>query len=237
MKQLADSYAAFAKARALIFGKAAYPIFVLHFGIFALALPTLLSAGLPPYLRETGLSLLVFYAIVGVALLLGPILRNAGSINPGADRMLRMLPLLGKIRRAFALARFCLVYDLQLGAGVNVFDALQTAGRASRSGLILQAVERAIPEVRAGAQVGALLAVSNAFPSEMMRTFLVAEETGELDRELPRLTEEYQAEALRRVETAGDWLSKFIYLAIMLYLAWSIIDTYTGMLSKVMQEM
>ncbi|HEX8309885.1 MAG TPA: type II secretion system F family protein [Chthoniobacteraceae bacterium] len=232
MKQLADSYAALATARALIFRKAAYPIFVLHFGIFALALPTLLSAGLHPYLRETGMKLLVFYVIGGAALLAGPLLRDAGSVSPGTDRLLRMIPLLGKTRRAFALARFCLVYDLQLGAGVNIFEALQTAGKASRSGLILHAVERAIPQVRAGDQVGPLLAASNAFPPEMMRTLLVAEETGELDRELPRLTAEYQAESLRRVETAADWLSKLIYIVIVLYLAWSIIGSYVGVLSS-----
>jgi type II secretory pathway component PulF len=86
--------------------------------------------------------------------------------------------------------------------------------------------------VRAGGQVGALLAESNAFPAEMMRTFLVAEETGELDRELPRLTQEYQAESLQRVETAAQWLSQLIYVGIVLYLAWSIVSTYVGVLSS-----
>lgn len=234
LKQLADSFAALAQARAIVFRKAAYPIFVLHFGIFALALPTLMNKGLEPYLKETGMRLLAFYAIGAAALLIGPALRDSGATSASADRLLRMIPLIGKVRRTFALARFCLVYDLQLDAGVNIFDALEAAGRASRSGLILQAVNRAIPKVRSGEQVGALLAESGAFPEGMMRSFLVGEETGELDKELPRLAAEYQAEALTRLETAAQWLSIFIYIGIVLYLAWSIVSGYKAALAPVL---
>jgi type IV pilus assembly protein PilC len=235
LKQLSDSFGALAQARSTVITKSLYPLFVLHFGIFAMALPVLFTEGLEPYLRATGPTLLVVYGIFAALALLGPALRDAGSTSATADRLLRRVPLIGKVRRAFALARFCLVYDLQLGSGVNVMDALSTAGKASRSGMIFQATERALPEVRSGAQVGPLLASSGAFPEEMMRGFLVAEETGELDQELTRMAAEYQGEALRRLEIAAEWISKMIYVAVVLYVAWVIISGYQKALQPVLQ--
>jgi hypothetical protein len=46
---------------------------------------------------------------------------------------------------------------------------------------------------------------------------------------------EYQGEALRRLETAAEWISKLIYIAVVLYVAWVIISGYQKALQPVMQ--
>ena len=123
--------------------------------------------------------------------------------------------MLGKMRRFFALARFCATYDMQLEAGVNVMDSLTAAGNASGSAMISKAVAETVPEVRHGTQVGALLARGRAFPESFQRTFMVAEESGELDRALPRLTAEYQAEALHALDALAEWLPRLVYMGIL----------------------
>ncbi len=230
LAQLSAYFGALEQARQSILKKCAYPAFVLHFGVFALSLRTIFEKGFGAYLRETFGLLALLWGVVLVIALLVPLLRDAGSKSAALDSLLRMLPLVGGIRRALSTSRFCATYEMQLDAGINVIDALQAAQRASRSGVIHAAVERAIPEVRGGAQVGGLLAASGAFPEPMIRSFCVGEQTGELDAELKRLAAEYQAEGLARIETLAEWLPRFFYIAILCYIGYGVVTWYQSYL-------
>ncbi len=231
---LAQYFGALAQARESMWKKSAYPLFLLHFGILTLALPAaLFGGGVAGYLRDTGGLLAMLYAAALAIALLVPLIGNLGASSAAMDALLRTVPLIGKIRRAFSVSRFCATYGMQLDASVNVIDALDAAGRASRSGLIAGAVRRAIPEVRGGLQAGPLLAGSGAFPEEMIRSVCVGEETGALDEELQRLAADYQAEGLVRLDTLADWLPKLIYVAVCIYVGIRIVRFYTGYFKQV----
>ena len=233
MTQLASYFQALAAAREGILKKCAYPAFVLHFGIIILSLPTLLfGGGLEAYLRQTGQVLVLIYGFALIVALLVPLLVDAGARSAACDSLLRVVPLIGKIRRSFAVARFCATYGMQLNAGINVMDALHAAQRASRSGLIRATVQRAIPQVRNGAQVGSLLTAGGAFPEPMIRAFCVGEQTGELDQELARLAADYQSEALSHLENAAEWLPRLFYVGILLYTGYRVVALY----QKYMQD-
>ncbi len=234
MTQLAEYHGAFATAREGMLKKCAYPAFVLHFGIFLFPLKTLIVGGnVTAYLRETFGVLALIYGIALIFFLLIPLVRDAGSKSAALDSLLRIIPMVGKIRRAFATSRFCATYEMQLDAGINVLDALEAAQRASLSGLVRTAIRRAIPEVRNGAQVGPLLAASGAFPEPMTRALCVGEQTGELDQELLRMASEYQAEALARLETLAEWVPRLIYVGILIYVGYSVVMMYKGYIADI----
>ena len=224
LRELSEYFASLAQARALVIKRIQYPVFLLHFGILVLGAPTLVLKSGREFIREIGTTFIFIYAVAAIVAMVAPLLRDAGATSAAIDRLLRCVPLVGKVRRSFALSRFCTVYGLQLNAGVNIIDALIAAGRASRSGLVSSAVDAAVPEVRGGAQVGPLLAASGAFPSEFVQSLIVGEETGRLDEELRRMAADLRQEALGTLETLADWLPKFFYVGIVLYLAWKILD-------------
>jgi type II secretory pathway component PulF len=233
LTQLAEYFGALDAARSGVIRKIAYPVFVLHFGILVLGLPTLLTTGLGVYARETGF---IFAVIYGVAIVIGlavPVLRDFGATSAAMDSLLRLIPLVGAIRRDFAVARFCATYEMQLDASVNAMDGLAAAARASRSALIATAVKRALPEIRGGAQVGPLLAVSDAFPEAVMRSFSVGEQTGRLGEELGRMANEHQAAAITKLDLLAEWLPKLIYIAVCGYLGYRIVSWYGGYLQQV----
>jgi type IV pilus assembly protein PilC len=241
MKQLADYHGVLIAARENILKQCAYPAFVLFFGIFVPPLKNLILGGsLVAYLRETVGILILIAACLCVLYLLFTILRDAGSKNSTFDSVFRFIPRIGKVRRAFATSRFCATYGMQLDAGVNVIDALQAAQRASQSGLMREAVLKAIPEVRNGLQVGPLLASSGAFPEPMTRAVCVGEQTGELDQELERMAKEYQDEAVSRLQTVAEWTPRLLYTGILIYVAYRIITMYMASfadLNKVLDGM
>ncbi len=233
LTQLAAYFGALDAARSSAVKRAAYPIFVLHFGILALGVKTLVTDGVGPYVREVGSLLLLVYGIALVIALAVPLLSDVGATSRAVDSLLRCIPLIGTIRRNFSVSRFCSTYEMQLGAGVNVMDALKAAGRASRSGLIAASVARALPEVVKGEQVGPLLSRGSAFPETMLRDLTVAEQTGRLEEELDRLTEEHRRAALSALDLLAEWVPRLIYLAVVAYVGYRIVSFYAGYMQTI----
>ncbi|MGB8168771.1 MAG: type II secretion system F family protein [Chthoniobacteraceae bacterium] len=233
LMQLAAYFGALDAARSSAVKKAAYPIFVLHFGILALGIQTLVTNGVGAYVREVGSLFLLVYGIALVIALAVPLLSDVGATSRVVDSFLRFIPLIGAIRRNFAVSRFCSTYEMQLGAGVNVMDGLKAAGRASRSGLIAGSVAHALPDVVKGGQVGPLLSRGNAFPETMLRDLTVAEQTGRLDQELDRLAEEHRRAALSSLDLLAEWVPRLIYLSVVIYIGFRIVNWYAGYMKTI----
>jgi type II secretory pathway component PulF len=233
LRDLSDYFGALDGARRKLVMGAAYPIFLLHFCILASHITALFPNGsLNAYLRQVGTSLLFVYAVAAIVVLTASLLREAGTASAGLDRLLITFPVLGQIRRSFALSRFCTVYGLQLDAGINVIDSVLTAGRSSLSGLVRSAVNSAIPEIRGGSQVGPLLAASGAFPSDLTQALIVGEETGSLDDELRRMGLEFRDQALSALAVFTEWAPRLLYIGILLYGAWQVVSFFQGYYSQ-----
>ena len=231
---LSEYFAKLDTARRLIIRKSLYPIFVLHLGAFVLPATKLVwGGGQNDYLKESFGFLALIYAGCIVVAFLTAFLMHEGTQSPLTDRFLRLIPSVGKMRRAFALSRFCMTYDMQLQSGVNVMDSLTTAGASSQSALVIAAVKKMLPQIRSGEQVGPLLSASNAFTEEMVRGIKIGEQSGELDRELKRLAELFQQEAVSRLEMCATFLSKMIYFTVVIYIGYQIVQGYSFYLKKV----
>lgn len=228
--RLSQYYEMLLATRKVVFKQLRYPIFVLHLAVLTNGLPALAlgilsgGAGVGSYLKTVFGTLILIYLGAFAAWLLASLLAFEGARRTGVDALLRAIPLLGKLRRAFALERFCSAYEMQLKAGVNVMDGLQSAGKASQSALVVDVVKRAMPQLRAGSQIGPLLSGTAAFPQDMVRAIKIGEETGELDSELRRLSAAFQAEASSRLETAGALFSKLLYFAVVGYVVYVLVQ-------------
>jgi type II secretory pathway component PulF len=223
LHELSEYFEALHQARVKILERCAYPAFLLHFGILVLNVPTLVLKTEHQFWHDVGVALFCVWGAMILPALAVPLVREGASVMAGLDRFLISIPVLGGIRRGFALSRFCTVYNMQLDAGINVIDSILSAGRSSLSGLVRTAVDEAVPQIRAGSQVGPLLAASDAFPSDMTQALIVGEETGSLDDELRRMAKDYRDRALAALERFADWLPKLVYTCIVLYLGWKIL--------------
>lgn len=229
--ELSEYFGALNLARIKVRDQCLYPLFLLHFGILVLNLPTMILKTSQQYWRDVGTAFFFFYGAIIIIALAIPLLREFGVGTPVVDRLLNFIPLLGGIRRSFALSRFCTVYGLQLDAGINVIDSVISAGRSSLSGWMRSAVDDAVPQIRLGSQVGPLLAASDAFPSDLTQAVILGEETGSLDDELRRMAKEYRDQALRALERFANLAPKIIYMAIVSYLLWKILGLVQGIIA------
>jgi len=228
-RYLSEYFGRLAKVRADLWKHSAYPLFIFHFAVLVGPLIALVTGeGVWAAIGTALASLAIAYGVAMLGYLAGKWWLRQSVESESADRWLQSLPLFGNTRRCLVAARFCGTYEMQLQAGVNILDALQWAGQASQSALLIQAVKRLLPELRQGKKAGDLMERESAFPRHLVQGVKVGEETGYLDQELTRLAHDYEERGIRWMETIGEWMPRFMYLLVVLYAAWQVVGMYEG---------
>ena len=183
------------------------------------------------YLAECCKLLGVLYGVGLVLWIVGDTLAASARVSVPADNLLNSIPLLGKVRRNLALARFCAVYEMQLQAGINLIDGLKAAADASNSARLKAPIERALPGVLEGKSLSVALGDANAFPAALRRSFRVGENTGSLDEDLRRWAGYHQQAAIDALKSLGNWLGRVISLLVLVYIGYLIVETYSSILN------
>lgn len=199
--------------------KMTYPLFLLHFAVFVPVIPLMVGAEHPGrVLLSSVLTLLAVYALLFAVLVVGRRLGVKAETDPGTDRKLSRVPLLGSVRQNLSLARFTSVFRMHLLAGERIDEGLRSAALASQSGRILHAVETcAIPGVENGQPVGPELARDpGAFTAAFARGFITAEGSGTLDSDLLRWSERFQEGARTAMDRLGTQAPKYFYGLIVI---------------------
>jgi len=230
--QLARYFEALGRARGAVFSRSTYSVVMVHLTLFVVKLPVLIGSGVGVYLRAVAGQLIIIYALVAGIWLGWKSLVDAARRNVAVDKTLRRIPGLGSIREKFALARFFSTLDAQLEAQVNIWDAFANAARTSDSARIIHAAREAMPMLQSGERLSEALAKKKVIPEEYVRSFRVAEETGELDAELTALAQRSEELAVAALNRWAEWLPKMIYVAMLAYAGWQIVSWYSGYLKS-----
>jgi type IV pilus assembly protein PilC len=122
------------------------------------------------------------------------------------DRLVLRLPIFGKLVHKTIIARFCRTLGTLLRGGVPILRALDVVRAVAGNTLVVQAVEEAAVNVRAGASLAEPMARSGVFPPLVTQMITVGEETGALDTMLERVAAFYESE----VETLVARLASLI---------------------------
>ena len=175
------------------------PKFSLIFEQFGQSLPVLTRVvqGASYLVRDYGLFLLIF---VVVALLAA----RRALLTPGGrrfrDRWVLKVPAVGHVMSRFALVRFCRMLGTLLGAGVPLINSLRVAREAIGNQVLSDALDESINRVQRGDTLAHGLATCpGLFPPSVLEVIAVAEESGQLSKELQRLGDDNEQELDRRL--------------------------------------
>ena len=108
--------------------------------------------------------------------------------------LLLRIPVVKLIVLKISIARFARTFSSLMGAGVNVLDALETTGDAIGNKVIEKELRAAALEVQNGKQLSEPLSKSKHFPPIVAQMLLVGEETGQIDKVLPKIADFYEEE-------------------------------------------
>jgi general secretion pathway protein F len=161
--------------------------------------------------------------LLGIAGLVGGI-SAALSTKAGRrfyDTWLLKIPYLGPTVVRVICARFARTLATLLASGVQLIPALQAVRRVVTNGLLADAIDQSREEIREGHGMGQTLARSGLFPPLLSEMIKVGERSGELERMLERVADNYEREvenSLRQMTTMLEPLMTIVMAGVILFM-------------------
>ncbi len=119
-------------------------------------------------------------------------LTEAGRMR--IDSMLLQMPLIGKILRKVAVARFCRTLATLLSSGVPILDGLDITAKTSGNAVIEAAIKQVRGRIERGETIAQPLRATGVFPAMVAQMIGAGESTGALDTMLAKIAEFYEDE-------------------------------------------
>jgi len=110
------------------------------------------------------------------------------------DKMLLKMPLVGKIFRKVAVARFCRTLSTLLSSGVPILDGLDITAKTSGNAVIETALKQVRARIERGETISQPLRATGVFPPMVSQMIGAGESTGALDTMLAKIAEFYEDE-------------------------------------------
>jgi type IV pilus assembly protein PilC len=110
------------------------------------------------------------------------------------DRMLLKMPMIGKILRKVAVARFCRTLGTLMSSGVPLLDGLDITSKTAGNAVIENAVKFVRARIERGETIAAPLRNTGVFPPMVSQMIGAGENTGALDTMLNKIAEFYEEE-------------------------------------------
>ncbi|MBV8882035.1 MAG: type II secretion system F family protein, partial [Planctomycetaceae bacterium] len=110
------------------------------------------------------------------------------------DRMKLHAPLVGPIIKKSVIARFCRTLGTLLQSGVPILEALAIVKNATGNEVVSNAIGTVHDSIREGESIAEPLAACGVFDDIVINMIDVGEETGELDKMLLKISDNYDAE-------------------------------------------
>ena len=222
-------------------GALIYPLILLHVGLVLPEVARLL-AGLEGgnLLGQIAVRLLMAWALLVAVFFAARIGSGLAATSVPMDRFINALPLVGGVRRHWALARFCQVFETGLLAAFRMSDTLRLAGDASQSAMLTEASRQAGRSIENGDRLAEAMKRSGAFPRVFLQSVATAEEAGTLDREMARWAGAEAELAAQAQDRAAEWLPRIFYVVVAIYIVsriFGMVSGYYGQIEKLMDDM
>jgi type IV pilus assembly protein PilC len=240
MRHLADYFGMLASARRELLKGLVHPVIVLHLGIFISTVPTAMFQGDSGTSNPTSdffTTLIMAYGLAAAVFFAGRACLKSARTNARVDSLLRRIPLLGKTRSNLAMAAFCKVYHTCLLAGIPMHETVAAAVDASQSGLMRKAAKRLQANLADGQPIGPAMMAEPVFPKSFARSYATGEAAGTLDKDLAHWAKLFHDESAANAKTLSAAVPRALYLLMLCYVGWQIVDFYNSYYSSMLEQL
>jgi type IV pilus assembly protein PilC len=145
-----------------------------------------------------------FLILVALPFALGAIYKaivktDGGRMN--VDRFKLGMPLFGTIISKSTIARFCRTLGTLVASGVPILEALSIVKETTGNAVVTRAVDDVHSSIREGESIARPLAASGVFDDIIVNMVDIGEETGELDKMLVKVADNYEDDVDVAVES------------------------------------
>jgi general secretion pathway protein F len=194
----------------------------------ALPLATRLVLGAGHLVIDYGVVLLAVLVLGGYAL--ARWLRSASGQRWWQAR-LAQLPVLGRVRHEYNLARFSRTFGTLLANGVPILTALGIASETLEDVQLRDSIKGVAPKVKSGGRLAEALAATGSFEPLAINLVRVGEETGTLDRMVLELAAVLDRKVETGIKRGLTLLEPILILGLGLVIAVVIVSILMGILT------
>ena len=130
------------------------------------------------------------------------------------DRFKLNLPVFGLIIKKSSIARFCRTLGTLIASGVPILEALRIVKDAIGNVVISNAIEEVHGSIREGDTIAGPLRQSGIFDELLVNMIDVGEETGELDKMLIKISDNYETDVDVAVEGMSSLLEPMLIVGM-----------------------
>ena len=158
-----------------------------------------------------------WYLIPGIPFIFIMILKAIGRSEKGRlalDRFKLSLPVFGLIIKKSSISRFCRTLGTLISSGVPILEALRIVKDAIGNVIISNAIEEVHGSIREGDTIAGPLRQSGIFDELLVNMIDVGEETGELDKMLIKIADNYETDVDVAVEGMSSLLEPLLIVGM-----------------------
>ncbi len=253
-KRLASHYDRTMKARREFLGQLSWPMLQLASSLLVIGLLIWIMGMMPinrgaagaqgdilgfGLMGTSGLIVYVnFLVVLGIAgLLVIEAARRGIGWTRSLQRMVIQLPVVGGALKTLALSRFTWALQLVLDTPMDLRRALPLALEAAGNDYYARHGDAVANRIELGETIHTSLAVTGAFPTELLDTIAVGEQSGRLVETMGHLSAEYQQRATSAISLLAQVAGYAVWLLIsacIIGLIFRIFSFYTDTLNSVL---
>jgi type IV pilus assembly protein PilC len=147
------------------------------------------------------------------------------------DRLKLNAPLVGPIIKKSVISRFCRTLGTLLQSGVPILEALSIVKNATGNEVVAAAIEKVHDSIREGESIAGPLAASGVFDDIVINMIDVGEETGELDKMLLKIADNYDAEVDAAVSALMSVLEPMLIVGLGLTVGFIVVSLFLPLIS------
>ena len=136
------------------------------------------------------------------------------------SRIQASLPFVGALQAQLALVRFCHLFALLFGSGIDILQALQTARESLNPGKLPHALRCVEHLVREGHSLSSAFEKAEAFPPMVVRMIRIGEQTSALGENLLHVKEYVDTAFKRKVDHIVSLIEPATILVMGLFMGW-----------------
>jgi type IV pilus assembly protein PilC len=142
------------------------------------------------------------------------IARRAKPVKAFLDRVKLYIPILGRLVKAGSIARFSRTLGTLVGAGVPILEAIAITRDTVGNAVYENALQRVHDSIREGESFAGPLRETRVVDLIVVNMIDVGEETGELDRMLTKVADNYDDEVDNLVRTMMSMLEPVLVIVL-----------------------
>jgi len=162
-----------------------------------------------------------FLLIAGFIIIMVFILRRLMKIprfQLAKDEFKLNLPVVGRLIRKLAIARFTRTLSTLLRSGVVVLSALEISSNTSGNKIIESGLKKVATQVSKGERIGESLAKNKVFAPLVVNLIAVGEETGDIPSMLDKIATFYEEEVDTTVSSLTSLIEPFIIVFLGVFI-------------------